>query len=184
MDLASVKAWAGSRNGKIALGGGSVGGVVLLGLHARSKGSSDGSGAVAPFSQAPEPDGTAQSILDSFDQAGIDVGSFAELVGELGEIADRLDTTTGTSSPAHHQKGAAPGGAKPAGPSPDTVEAFVRRIVKANPALKGRTTIPGGMEIRIPLAGGKVAKHRIGQVGHTYSIRTQATRFAEMYSGK
>lgn len=34
--------------------------------------------------------------------------------------------------------------------SPDAVESFLRRMVELNPALRGRTTIPGGFALKVP----------------------------------
>lgn len=65
-------------------------------------------------------------------------------------------------------------------PQADLVESVLRRMVRANPSLKGRTSIEAGSALREPLPGGGTTLRRVGTVGGApIGLRRLARRFVD-----
>lgn len=105
--LAQLKRFAGTRNGKLAIGGTAAGGVAALGLLRRRGAGGDPSAAGAdapPYGVATGTSGTNTDAFPNINEgAGIDVGQFEELVSGIGDLADALrdqgDTTAANPAP-------------------------------------------------------------------------------------
>lgn len=180
--LDKLKAFAGTRKGKVTLGGTAVGGVAVAGLIARKRGQGDAGGVTdaaqdaAAYSIAPGVNASGGGISgsgsggDVYDE-GSSVGNdaLAELILQLGKAADNLGeisrtpTATGGATAAAkvelHRIGVVGQSyglrdiAKRYAPdpnNPNSVEAMLRRIVNANPDLKGKTKVPGGYALKVP----------------------------------
>jgi len=148
-----------------------VGGALGVGVAvARKKGAGVANPADLPVSSVTAPyvpltpatyDSSLSDIYEGFNQTALD------LQNQINAIGDQLDQTTPptattpsvtTTTQLHrvsriwnlreYAKRFAPNPA-----SASSVEAELRRIVAANPALKGRTTIPSGFAVKTPVVG-------------------------------
>jgi hypothetical protein len=162
----SPLAWLKTREGKIAGGAGAVLLVVLLALR-RGGGGSAGGG-------VPLQGQVDQTLQDRLDQFGMSGGTLEDLIGSTGQLAGSVDQLRDvletqnplpTTPPAASSSGYSVRRIGKVGGSYSTrsqalrfspkkdansVELFLRELVRLNPKLKGRTTIPGGFALKVP----------------------------------
>jgi hypothetical protein len=184
--LARLKAFAATKQGKIALGGTAVVGVVGAGLATRRKAGGDPTGDVSsapPFATAPASGtGVNSDVFPNMNgDAGVDVGQFESLIQNIGRLADAYDerNNTGTVADPPASSGLTNEGilrgvtkiglqrigqvgtnynareiAAQYSPSsnPDAIEVTLRQIVALNPMLEGKTEIPGGFPLNVPMS--------------------------------
>lgn len=109
--LATLRRFAGSRQGRVALGGTAVAGVAAAGLLRRRKAGGDPAANIAPPWAAAPAVGTSGANVDAFptiNSPGIDVGQFEQLLADLGRLADNAEqaqarTPTPRSPDQHHR---------------------------------------------------------------------------------
>lgn len=109
----ALKSFAGTKRGKIVLGGTAAGAVAVAGLVTRHKAGGDptapgaGASSAPPFAVAPAT-GTSGMNTDAFptiNTPGIDVGQFEQLLSDLGRLADASEerlypsSTPGSDTP-------------------------------------------------------------------------------------
>lgn len=162
--LAGLKRFAASRNGKLALGGTAVGGVVAAGLLTRSRSGGDPS-ALIPYSEVQGTSGVNAGSFPSLDASGVSVGEYEALVNQLGALADKVDANAAAAtatapgvpppqgvpitSPGGTTGSKAPATWKPtaAQPYPPGLAATTRYTVKAGDtlsAIAAKFRLPGG----------------------------------------
>src|SRR5205814_528523 len=112
--------------------------------------------------------GTAGFVMPSTDAIGTgELGQFESNVTDyllqLQQSLDQAVTRAQTTIPGAGTttSGGSSSTTTSSTPPGDMVEAVLRRIVNANPKLKGRTTCPAGFALRVPKPDGTIAIHRI-----------------------
>lgn len=117
--LDGLKRFAGTRNGKIALGGSAVGGVVIAGLVTRRRAGGDPAVTYAPPFPLVSGEGAGSGVnLDVPGSGGLDPYSFQELVYGIGRLADLWEERANQLPPNTGGENPAPAPAKPVASAP------------------------------------------------------------------